>query len=108
MGTYHTRDPDSKATEILRAMSNSHRLRILNELLDGNEKSVTQLEEELVTLSQSALSQHLGRLRVAGIVTTRRASQTIFYSLNDDDVRRIMRLLTNIYFDDPVLTRTIH
>ena len=108
MGTYQTRDPDSKATEILRAMGNSHRLRILNELLDGDERSVTELEEELVTLSQSALSQHLGRLRVAGIVKTRRASQTIFYSLNDDDVKRIMRLLSNIYFDDPVLKRTIH
>ena len=98
----------SKATMILRAMGNSKRLRILNELADWQERSVSELEEIISTLSQSALSQHLGRLRRANIVRTRRASQTIYYSIEDADVLRILRLLTHIYIDDPAMKKTRH
>ena len=98
----------SKATVILRAMGNSKRLRILNELADGQERSVSELEEIISTLSQSALSQHLGRLRRTNIVRTRHASQTIYYSIEDADVLRILRLLTHIYIDDPAMKKTRH
>lgn len=57
---------------------------------------------------QSALSQHLARLRRANIVRTRRESQTIYYSIDDSDVLRILRLLGHIYTDDPVMQRTRH
>ena len=99
--------PSSKMTEILKAIGNAKRLQILNELAQTEELSVSQLELLVMDLSQSALSQHLGRLRRANIVRTRRASQTIYYSLADDDVRMIMRLLSSLYIDDPVI-RTRH
>ena len=83
----------SKLTTVLRAMSNAKRLRILNELADGRERSVSELEGVIASLSQSALSQHLARLRRANIVRTRHESQTIFYSIDDADVLRIIRLL---------------
>ena len=98
----------SKVTTVLHAMSNAKRMRILNELADGRERSVSELEGVIATLSQSALSQHLARLRRANIVRTRRESQTIFYSIDDADVLRILRLLSHIYNDDPVMKRTTH
>ena len=98
----------SKLTNILRAMGNSKRMRILSELSDGRERSVSELEGVMSSLSQSALSQHLARLRHANIVKTRRESQTIFYSINDGDVLRILRLLGHLYDDDPVMKRTRH
>lgn len=98
----------SKLTTVLRAISNANRIRILNELADGRERSVTELEGVISSLSQSALSQHLARLRRANIVRTRRESQTIYYSIDDVDVLRILRLLGHLYIDDPVMQRTRH
>ena len=98
----------SKLTTVLRTMSNGKRMRILNELSDGRERSVSELEGVIASLSQSALSQHLARLRSANIVRTRRESQTIYYSIDDSDVLRILRLLGHIYTDDPVMQRTRH
>jgi len=98
-------DENSKVTEILKTIGNRRHLRILWELADGKERSVSQIEEVIPFLSQSALSQHLGKLRRAQIVSTRRASQTIYYSLKDQDIIRILKLLHHIYHDDPVLTR---
>ena len=98
----------SKLTTVLRAMSNAKRMRILNELPDGRERSVSELEGVIASLSQSALSQHLARLRRANIVRTRRESQTIYYSIDDSDVLRILRLLGHIYTDNPVMQRTRH
>ena len=98
----------SKLTTVVRAMSNAKRMRILNELSDGRERSVSELEGVIASLSQSALSQHVARLRRANIVRTRRESQTIYYSIDDSDVLRILRLLGHIYTDDPVMQRTRH
>ena len=87
----------SKLTTVLRAMSNAKRMRILNELSDGRERSVSELEGVIASLSQSALSQHLARLRRANIVRTRRESQTIYYSIDDSDVLHILGLLGHVY-----------
>jgi len=76
-------------------MSNERRLVILCHLALG-ERSVGQLEA-VVGLSQSALSQHLARLRQDGLVATRRVAQTIYYSLAGDEARRIMQTLHDIY-----------
>jgi DNA-binding transcriptional ArsR family regulator len=70
----------SQAALILKAISNEKRLLILCALRDG-EKNVGELEK-VVNLSQSALSQHLARLRRDSIVTTRREAQVIYYSLS--------------------------
>lgn len=60
------------------------------------------------SLSQSILSQYLGRLRRANIVRTRRKSQTIYYSIDDTDLLRILRLLKQFYTDDPTMQRAKH
>jgi DNA-binding transcriptional ArsR family regulator len=103
-----TESEQSKVTNVLRAIGNSKRLRILNELADGKERSVSELESIIANLSQSALSQHLGRLRRANIVRTRRQSQTIYYPIDDTDVLRILRLLSHIYDHDPVMRPRRH
>ena len=63
------------AVNLLKALSNEKRLQIICALYQG-EKNVGELEK-IVGLSQSALSQHLARLRRDGIVNTRRDAQTI-------------------------------
>ncbi len=97
----------SRAMTIMKAMSNSQRLQILSHLINGEERSVKELEEIIKTLSQSALSQHLGRLRRANILKTRRDSQMVFYSIEDNNVRELVSLLNTMYDKDPVLKTTI-
>lgn len=84
-----------KASALLKAMANERRLLVLCHLAHG-EKSVSELER-LVGLSQSALSQHLARLRRDGLVATRRAAQTIFYSLSGREAGAVMETLYNLY-----------
>jgi DNA-binding transcriptional ArsR family regulator len=81
--------------EFLKALANSHRLMILCELKDG-ERSVSALED-VVPLAQSALSQHLAKLREGGFVATRREAQTIYYSLSDARVARLMEVLHELF-----------
>ncbi len=83
------------AAGLLRAMAHGPRLKVLCEL-SGGERRVGDLVRAS-GLSQSALSQHLARLREDGLVTTRRDAQTIYYSLTDDRVRQIVRLLFHLY-----------
>jgi len=71
------RESARRASILLKAMSNEHRLMILCQLSQG-ERSVGEMER-MIGLSQSALSQHLARLRRDNLVNTRRQAQTIFY-----------------------------
>ena len=64
--------------------------------LGDDEMTVSQLNS-MIPLSQSALSQHLARMRTAGMLKTRRESQTIYYRLADDNVLAIIRVLKSIY-----------
>jgi len=84
-----------QASALLKSMSNSHRLIVLCALLEG-ELSVNEINS-IVPLSQSALSQHLAALRKSELVTTRRDSQTIFYSLKNDAVVKIIQVLKETY-----------
>ena len=83
------------AAQLLKALANEQRLHILCNLLDGP-LSVGELNQRL-DLSQSALSQHLALLRELDLVDTRREAQTIYYSLPDGPVVRVMALLQDIY-----------
>lgn len=85
------------ASALLKAMSNPHRLYVLCQLANG-EKSVGELEK-IIGLSQSALSQHLAKLRREKLVKTRRQAQTIFYSLEGDQATRIIDALFDICSD---------
>jgi DNA-binding transcriptional ArsR family regulator len=91
----------AEAAQLLKALGNEQRLHILCNLLDGP-LSVGELNQRL-ELSQSALSQHLALLREMELVETRREAQTIYYSLPDGPVVRVMALLQDIYCPrDPV------
>lgn len=85
----------AQAESFLKALANRHRLMVLCELHKG-ERSVTSLQEA-IGLSQSSLSQHLARLREDALVTTRRESQTIYYSLANENVSRFIALLYEIF-----------
>ncbi|MEK0085076.1 ArsR/SmtB family transcription factor [Benzoatithermus flavus] len=88
-----------KASTLLKAMSNEHRLLILCQLV-GGEKSVGELVR-LVGLSQSALSQHLARLRRDNLVRTRREAQTIYYSVASDEALAVLQQLYQLYCETP-------
>lgn len=82
----------------LSLVANAKRLLILCELSKG-ERSVGALQQA-VGLSQSALSQHLARLREAGMLGTRRESQTIFYHISDPDLAVLMAALYEAFCAD--------
>ena len=84
-----------QAAQLLKTMASPHRLLVLCTLMAG-ELSVGQLNE-LMPLSQSALSQHLASLRESGLVQTRRESQTIYYSLQGDEAIKVIAVLKSIY-----------
>jgi ArsR family transcriptional regulator len=83
------------AAQLLKALANEHRLMILCRLAEG-EHSVGALVEA-VGLSQSALSQHLARLRADRLVATRRDAQTIYYRLASAGAERVLQVLADIY-----------
>ena len=85
----------AEAVRLLTALANEHRLAILCELIEG-ERSVGSLVGA-VGLAQSALSQHLAKLRSAGIVATRRDAQTIYYRLASAAATSVTRTLADIY-----------
>lgn len=91
--------PDWKAVldavSMLKLLSSPHRLAILC-LLERRERSVSELAEH-VDLSQSALSQHLAKLREQKLVATRREQQTIYYRMNSPQAGAIIQTLHNIY-----------
>ena len=84
-----------EASGLLKTLGNEHRLMILCTLLDG-ERSVGDLVET-IGLSQSALSQHLARLRRDGLVRTRRASQTIYYRVSGAEAPAVLATLHSLY-----------
>ena len=93
------REHAADAAGLMKALGNESRLMILCMLTEG-EQSVSDLNE-VIPLSQSALSQQLARLRQQGLVKTRRESQTIFYSLANGPADRVIHLLHDIYCGVP-------
>ena len=89
------REHADEATTQLKALANVNRLMILCMLSEG-ELSVTELNE-MIDLSQSALSQHLAKLRADNLVTTRRESQTIYYAIVEGAAKKIIEVLHGHY-----------
>lgn len=83
-------DGFARAVRLLAAMANPHRLAVLRVLAAG-ERCVGDLLCSLEDIGQSALSQHLARLRMDGLVQTRRASARIYYSLAAPEVAAVLR-----------------
>lgn len=88
-----------QAAQLLAAMANPKRLLILCNLV-GGEMAVGALATT-VDLSQSALSQHLAKLRALKLVKTRRDAQTIYYSLASHEVQAVLETLYGLYCETP-------
>lgn len=93
----------NRAADLLGLLSNSSRLHVLA-LISQREWDVGSLAAK-TQLSQSALSQHLKKMRDMRVVRTRRDSQTIYYSCSDTGVARILQTLGSI-FEATVATRS--
>jgi ArsR family transcriptional regulator len=90
---------EEKAAEvagILRALANERRLMILCKLVEWGEATVNSLAEN-VGLSQSALSQHLAKMRAEGLVAFRRESQTLWYRIADPRVEQLFATLHHLF-----------
>ncbi len=83
-------------TRLLKAIANPNRLMILCSLMEKERLSVGDLNE-LLPLSQSALSQHLAILRRDGLVKTQREAQSIHYFLADEKLAVLMATLYHLY-----------
>ncbi|BBK43419.1 transcriptional regulator [Allostella vacuolata] len=82
--------------DMLRTLANARRLMVLCRLVEHGEMTVGDLARR-VGLSQSALSQHLGRMRDEGLVTFRRESQTLWYRIADARIETLLATLYDLY-----------
>jgi DNA-binding transcriptional ArsR family regulator len=86
----------AEAAGLLKLLANENRLLILCRLALKGEMAVNDIAAA-VGLSQSALSQHLAKMREEGLVATRREAQTVFYRMADENAARLLMLLKDIY-----------
>ena len=86
----------ARAAAMLRMVGNEHRLLVLCLLIEYGEMTVSALLEE-IDLSQSALSQHLAKMREEGLVTYRREAQALHYRIANPDVEKLVATLKNIF-----------
>jgi len=96
MNTVVSEDALEHHTKLLSALANSKRLQIMR-IISEREVGVGDLADE-VGLSQSALSQHLARLRSDKLVATRRDAQNVYYSTSHPGVRKILESLQSLEF----------
>ena len=89
-------DQAEEVGRVLTALANPRRLLILCHLLQEGETSVSGLAD-ISDLSQSALSQHLAMMRTEGLVRTRKAGLSVFYSIADDRITDLMGALEVIF-----------
>jgi ArsR family transcriptional regulator len=87
------------AADLMKALAHEGRLMILCHLVEG-EKSVSELED-LIGARQAAVSQQLARLRLEGLVSSRRDGKTIHYSIGDPRVHRLISTLHGIFCARP-------
>lgn len=87
-----------EASQLMKTLGHPGRLMVLCYLVEG-ERSVGELAEEL-DMTQSALSQHLARMRSESLVETRRDSQNVFYSVTDGEVRSLIKAMYKIFCAD--------
>jgi DNA-binding transcriptional ArsR family regulator len=85
-----------QAVALLKAMANESRLLVLCHLAVEGELSVSQLQDR-VGLGQSALSQHLAKLRDEGLVATRKEAQVVFYRVCDPKAARLLNVLHELF-----------
>ena len=92
-------DKAAHVCELLKVMSNEWRLIILCQLSEGD-KTVSELQD-MLELSQSALSQHLAVLRREKVVKARKHGQSVTYSLAGDEAIQVMQTLHDMFCGEP-------
>jgi ArsR family transcriptional regulator len=90
----------SQIAEVLKGLGNDARLLVLCQLVQRGEMTAGSLTGT-AGLSQSALSQHLKRMREDGIVATRRDGQTIWYRIADQRIEGLMAELYRLFCGVP-------
>ncbi len=96
-----------QASHFLKALSHETRLVLLCLLSEG-ERSVTDLEN-ILALRQPAVSQQLARLRLDGLVSTRRDGKVIYYSIASEDIRRAIMLVYDVFCKEgPEAVNNLH
>lgn len=85
-----------QVAQLLSLMGSPHRLMVLCKLAEHGEMAVGDLAGALA-LSQSALSQHLGRMREEGLVAYRRERQSLLYRIADPRTAALLEALYRIY-----------
>ncbi len=94
------KDRANQVAEILQTLANGKRLFVLCKLQELGEANVTMLATE-AQLSQSALSQHLAKLRAEGLVDFRRESQTLWYRIADPRIADLLDTLHRLFCAAP-------
>ena len=82
--------------EILKIISNPNRLMILC-VLEDKEQTVSCISEQIPNISMSAISQHLGALKLAGIVQSEKRGLQVYYQISDSRILQVMKTLKEIY-----------
>ena len=93
-------DNASAVADTLKAIANQRRLMVLCKLVEHGEMVVGDLADA-VGLSQSALSQHLAKMREEGLVAFRRESQTLWYRIADSRIETLFATLYRLYCASP-------
>lgn len=91
----HMLESAREATDFLKAMAHEGRLIILCRLAQG-ECPVSELES-MLSARQAAVSQQLARLRLEGLVTTRRDGKTIYYAIKDERVKKMIEVVYDLF-----------
>ena len=91
------------ASDFLKALAHETRLLLLC-YLSERERSVTELES-ILSLRQPTVSQQLARLRLDGLVTTRRDGKTIYYAIADEKLHRVIDIIYDIFCRDKGIGR---
>jgi DNA-binding transcriptional ArsR family regulator len=91
---FNSNDPKqfNELAELLKALSHPIRLCIVRGLMRKKKCNVSYMQECL-DLPQSTVSQHLQKLRSAGIVETERNGLEVYYVLNDQRIEQIITIL---------------
>lgn len=89
----------SEVSQLLKAIGNARRLMVLCKLVEHGEMTVGDLAQH-VSLSQSALSQHLAKMRDEGLVGFRRESQAIWYRIADPRTETLLGTLYQLYCNE--------
>lgn len=84
-----------RASEFLKSLANSQRLRILCLIIEG-ERPVGEIAD-VIGANQSSVSQNLALMRREGLVVPRRSGQTIYYRLADKKLIKMFRLLNDMF-----------